>query len=105
MAAAKSMSGAWSGACSGWLASCTKIGLATVEDTAYKLPDASWYDATVNVRSSCVDSPRHRASWFASGMQAAGVAMVAFCRYKVVIGLLLPNPQSSLRMQLSVAQI
>ena len=79
MAAAKSMSGAWSGACNGWPAISTKMGLVTVEATAYKLPDASWYDATVNVRSSCVDSPRNRASWLASGMWASGVAIVAFC--------------------------
>ena len=84
MAAAKSMSGACSGACNGWPAISAKVGLVTVEATAYKLPDASWYDATVNVRSSCVDSPRHRASWFASGMQASGVAMVARWVYCVI---------------------
>ena len=78
MAAAKSMSGAWSGACNGWPAISAKMGLVTVEATAYKLPDASWYDAAVNVWSSAADSPKRRASWLASGMWASGVAIVAF---------------------------
>jgi len=80
VAASTSMSGAWSGACNGWPASSAKIGLATVEHTAYRLPSASWYGAAVNVWSSALDSPRHRASWLASGMWAAGVAIVAFWR-------------------------
>ena len=88
MAAAKSMSGAWSGACNGWPAISAKMGLVTVEATAYKLPDASWYDATVNVRSSCVDSPRHRASLLASAISDSGVAIVALCIYSVVMSTL-----------------
>ena len=88
MAASTSMSGAWSGACNGWPAICANIGLATVEHTAYKLPDASWYDAVVNVRSSCVDSPRHRASLLASAISDSGVAIVALCIYSVVMSTL-----------------
>ena len=78
MAAAKSMSGAWSGACSGWPASSANMRFATVDATEYKLPPASWYEALVNVWSSALDSPKHRASWLASGMWASGVAIVAF---------------------------
>ena len=91
MAAAKSIPRAWSGACNGWPAISTKMGLVTVEATAYKLPDASWYDAVSNVWSSAGLSPRHRASWLASGMWLAGAAIVARCWYRVVIGLPLPR--------------
>ena len=93
MAASTSMSGAWSGACNGWPASCANTGLATVEATAYRFPCASWYDAVLNVWSSALDSPKAKASWFASGMWAAGVAMVALLTYAVVIVLLLTNQQ------------
>ena len=85
MAASTSMSGAWSGACNGWPASSAKIGLATVEHTAYRLPSASWYDAVVNVLSSAADSPKANANWLASGMWASGVAIVTRWRYKVLI--------------------
>lgn len=66
-------------ACNGWPASSAKTGLATVEHTAYRLPDASLYDAILNVRSSALDSPKAKASWLASGMRAAGAAMVVSC--------------------------
>ena len=84
MAAAKSMSGACSGACNGWPAISAKMGLVTVEATAYKLPDASWHDAVVNVWTSALDSPKAKASWLASGMWASGVAMVARWLYCVI---------------------
>ena len=78
MAAAKSMPGAWSGAFSGWPAICANMGFATVEATAYKLPCASWYNAAVNVWSSALDSPKAKASWFASAMCAAGGGYCGF---------------------------
>ena len=78
VAAAKSISREWSGACNRWPASFAKMGLATVEQTAYRLPDASWYEAVVKVWSSALDSPNAKASWLASGIRVIGAAIVAF---------------------------